>query len=136
MQWDASVNAGFSKATPWLAVADDYLDVNVAVESANPESLLTLYKKLIALRRAEPALAVGEIALLPADGNLIAYLRKTAGRRLLIILNLGPQRNVFNLSELCSDAKLLLSTISSRPENRFSREIEITGAEGVITELL
>ena len=136
MQWDAGVNGGFSKGAPWLPVADDYLDVNVAAENANPESLLTLYKNLIALRRAEPALAVGEIALLPADGNLIAYLRKTAARRLLIILNLGPRREVFNLSELCSDAKLLLSTISSRPKNRFSRQIELTEDEGVITELL
>ncbi len=38
------------------AVAEDYPTVNVAVEHENPTSMLTLYHRLIALRRAEPAL--------------------------------------------------------------------------------
>src|SRR5919198_758685 len=59
MQWDSSPNAGFTTGTPWLPIAADYQTVNVAVERDDPASMLTLYRRLIALRRATPALAVG-----------------------------------------------------------------------------
>jgi alpha-glucosidase len=136
MQWDDSRNAGFSDTTPWLPIAEDYRQVNVTSESARAESLLTLYRKLIALRRAEPALAIGDIALLPADGNLIAYMRKAGERRLLIVLNLGATPELFKLEELRSRARLLLSTAYDRRETRFDGNFEIEANEGVITELV
>ncbi|HET7685646.1 MAG TPA: alpha-amylase family glycosyl hydrolase, partial [Candidatus Limnocylindria bacterium] len=59
MQWDASPHAGFTDAgaTPWLPVAPDFERVNVAVQAADPRSLLSLTRRLIALRRGHPALA-------------------------------------------------------------------------------
>ena len=68
MQWDAGPNAGFTTGTPWLPLADDWRTVNVAAERADPCSILTLYQRLIALRRAEPALSVGSWRPLPAFG--------------------------------------------------------------------
>jgi alpha-glucosidase len=135
MQWDASGNAGFSNSTPWLPIADDYRDINVAVETGKKESLLTLYRRLIALRRAEPALAIGEIALLPTNGDLIAYIRKAGERRLLIVLNLGAKSETFKFAELRSSAHLLLST-NDRRDDRFDGDFAVDGNEGVITELL
>jgi alpha-glucosidase len=76
MQWDASPNAGFTTGTPWLPVADDYACVNVDAQRDDPTSMLTLHRRLIALRRAEPALAVGSWTSVEAEGDLLAYLRE------------------------------------------------------------
>ena len=58
-------------------------------------SILTLYHRLIELRRAEPALSVGDFAPLPGDDDLMAYIRKTDERRLLVVLNLSPKTKIF-----------------------------------------
>jgi alpha-glucosidase len=91
---------------------------------------------LIELRRAEPALAIGEFAPLPASGDLMAYVRKSDERRLLIVLNFGPQPQSFNLSELQCRASLLLSTYLDRGREKLDTALELRGNEGVIVELL
>ena len=55
MQWSAAPNAGFTlpQNKPWLPIAADVATVNVEAEQADPKSMLTLYRRLIALRRAE-----------------------------------------------------------------------------------
>ena len=59
MQWDDSPHAGFTTGEPWLPVASDYLDINVGRERNDPASMLTLYRRLIELRKAESALTLG-----------------------------------------------------------------------------
>jgi alpha-glucosidase len=62
MQWDASPYGGFTNTVPWLPLADDYRRVNVEAAQRAEDSVLTLYRRLIALRRAEPALRIGKYA--------------------------------------------------------------------------
>src|SRR5690606_20682578 len=59
MQWNGSRHAGFSTVRPWLPLAPDYAVRNVAAAHADPTSILTLHRRLIALRRSRPSLAVG-----------------------------------------------------------------------------
>ena len=59
MQWDATAHAGFSTATPWLPLADDYAHENVVNLDADTRSILSLYKALIALRKELPQLVTG-----------------------------------------------------------------------------
>src|SRR3954447_22721145 len=108
MQWDASPNAGFTSGTPWLPLADDYERFNVAAESDDPCSMLTLHRRLIALRRANPALEIGSYARVPADGDLLAYIRAAGNQRLLIALNLGSQEQTLDLGAL--RGQVVLST--------------------------
>ena len=136
MQWSDRESAGFTTVTPWLPVADDCKSINVAALRDQPTSILTLYRSLIELRRSEPALSVGDYAALPAGDDLIAYLRKTGKRRLLIVLNLGPQERSFNLSELEAQASLLFSTCLDRNRVKLGDELHLRGDEGVIVELL
>ncbi len=95
MQWDQGKNAGFSSgAKPWLPVPSSAEQVNVAAESKNPESLLSFYKKLIALRRSDPAMRDGEyIAVNRDDQNVLSYLRKNRehGDSMLVALNMSPK---------------------------------------------
>ncbi|HSK29898.1 MAG TPA: alpha-amylase family glycosyl hydrolase [Candidatus Limnocylindria bacterium] len=135
MQWTADENAGFSTAEPWLPVAADYKDLNVAMERAHASSLLTLYRRLIELRRSETALSVGSYAALPAGDDLMAYMRKTGERRLLIVLNFGGQPRGFDLADLQAQPSLLLSTHLDREPQELGDEIFLRGNEGVVIEL-
>ena len=74
--------AGFTTAAPWLPIADDFSMNNVAVLRDDVRSILTLYHRLIELRRAEPALSVGDYSALPAGDDLVAYMTRSAPARL------------------------------------------------------
>ena len=88
VQWDNSANAGFSKEQPWLPVNPNYKRINVASQIQDPESLLSYYKRLTALRK-NPAyketLVYGDFVPYMEDRhNLMAYYRK--GDKTLLVL--------------------------------------------------
>ncbi len=89
MRWDASSNGGFTTGSPWLPLGEAVAKVNVEAEDRDPGSMLRFYRRLIALRRAEPALAVGDWTPVVARGAVLAYERSVPGRRLVVALNLG-----------------------------------------------
>jgi alpha-glucosidase len=89
MQWDRSKHAGFTTGEPWLPVADNYRDVNVEAQKDDPESMLSLTRAILELRRKEPALHVGEHRMLLNDGPIIAYRREHEKTGFLIALNLS-----------------------------------------------
>ncbi|MBB5342435.1 glycoside hydrolase family 13 protein [Tunturibacter empetritectus] len=77
MQWNDSKNAGFSTAAAtWLPVAPNYKTVNVAIESPDHESMLNWYKRLIELRRTNPALYAGSMTVLNPNEEVLSYLRQ------------------------------------------------------------
>ena len=135
MQWSSGQWAEFSTVRPWLPVADDYRNANVELERTDASSLLSLYRRLIELRRAEPALTVGDYAALPAGDDLVAYMRKAGRRRLLIVLNFGARPRKFDLNELEAQAVLLLSTHLDREQKKLGAELRLRPDEGVIVEL-
>jgi len=101
MQWNASANAGFSKKQPWLPLPQSYQSHNVASESKDPNSVLNLYKKVLALRHTNPALLDGSYtALNEQDANVMSYLRSYKGQAVLVVLNMSssPQKASFNLA--------------------------------------
>jgi alpha-glucosidase len=92
MQWDATTNAGFNGgAKPWLPVAPDYTKRNVAAEMADPNSVLSLYRALIAQRRTNPAMAGDYRAVDTGNPQLLAYQRSGGGRTVLVLLNLDAK---------------------------------------------
>jgi alpha-glucosidase len=135
MQWDSSAHAGFTTGTPWLPVATDYQTVNVTVERDDPMSMLTLYRRLIALRRATPALSVGSYVGLDAHDDLLAYVRTQAGQRCLVVLNLGPQPQLFESRQVEIQGHVVLSTHLDRADETVRGTIELRGDEGVIVIL-
>jgi alpha-glucosidase len=100
MQWNTAANAGFSKKDPWLSVPASYQTHNVATELKDPNSVLNLYKKVLALRHTNEALLEGSyIALNPDDANVMSYLRSYKGNAVLVALNMSSnaQKVTFNL---------------------------------------
>ncbi|KAB8141143.1 DUF3459 domain-containing protein [Chloroflexia bacterium SDU3-3] len=132
MQWDASPNAGFSAVAPWLPLPADYAAHSVAAEQGDPRSMLTLVRRLIALRRASPALSVGSYAPLVGSGDVLAYVREADGVRLAVALNLGNQAQVVPLG---AAGRVLLSTHLDREGEATDGTISLRPAEGVIVAL-
>lgn len=93
MQWHGDdTKAGFSTHLPWRAVAQDYKTVNVAVQEADPDSLLNHYRALLQLRNANSALRTGETIILDADTErLYALLRYDENGAFLILVNVHPK---------------------------------------------
>jgi alpha-glucosidase len=95
MQWDDSKDAGFSTAErTWLPVASDFVQRNASAEAQDPDSILNFYKRLIALRRSEPALRDGGyLAVNRDDAQVLSFLRKNpgAGESVLVALNMSAQ---------------------------------------------
>jgi alpha-glucosidase len=87
MQWNSSTAAGFStNPHTWLPVASDYKQVNVAAESNDPNSMLNWYKKLIALRRSNPALHDGSMKMLDAGNDqIIAWTRTAPDGKVVVV---------------------------------------------------
>jgi oligo-1,6-glucosidase len=109
MQWDASEHAGFTTGTPWLAVNPNHTTINAAAERADPDSVFHHYRRLIALRHAEPAVADGDFTMLwPDDPQVYAYTRRLDGVELLVVANLSGAPAAPDLSAW-SGAELLLA---------------------------
>ena len=136
MQWDRSHAAGFTAAQkPWLPVAGDYQVVNVEMESKEPDSMLTLYRKLIALRRSEDALSIGAYAPAAMTGDLVAYTRESGTSRFLIALNLGATPHAVDFTGAGPHARIVLSTHLDRENEPVAGEINLRADEGVIVAL-
>lgn len=91
MAWSRRApHAGFTTGTPWQPLAADSLDANVAAQEGDPQSLLTLHRRLIHLRAAHPALAGGEfVPLVASSAAVAAFLRRTGARTVLVVANVG-----------------------------------------------
>jgi alpha-glucosidase len=138
MQWDASPHAGFSSAEPWLPLADDYATVNVAVERADPRSLLVLIRRLLAVRHEYAALSSGSyrgVSTPPAD--VLAYVREAEGdgRRMLVALNFSAEPRTLDFSALARVGRVLLSTELDREGSEELLALMLRPNEGVLLAL-
>jgi alpha-glucosidase len=118
MQWDTSPHAGFCEAgaSPWLPLADNAQECNVATQLVDASSMLQLSRRLLHLRRKSRALTVGSYRSFPQvpDGCLV-YERSELHERWLIALNFTAQEQFIRLSEE-SGGHIVLSTHLDRQE--------------------
>ena len=93
MQWDATKNAGFTKGTPWLPVPASAATVNVEAARKDQDSLFNWYRKLIAMRRTNPALKEGLTTFLDRDAQHSVVWLRTAKNAAPVVfaVNLGKE---------------------------------------------
>lgn len=133
MQWDAQPGGGFSRAQPWLPLADDYQEHNVSRQSDDPRSTLALYRRLIALRREVPALLVGDYRTAHWDERVFVFERAHAAERLFVALNFSAEPATLSVE---GQATLLLSTHLDREGEPVAGPCELRADEGLILRLL
>jgi alpha-glucosidase len=133
MPWTGGPGGGFTAGTPWLPLGDDAATGNVAAQRDDPASMLALHRRLLALRRSEPALAVGSWVEVPAGGDVIAFERAHAGRRLLCALNLGHAPQSLWLGE--RRGRVLLGTHLDRDGDSIGATLVLRGDEAVVATL-
>jgi alpha-glucosidase len=132
MQWESGVNAGFSLAKPWLPIAPDAGMVNVAAQATDPASILSLYQTLIRLRRAEPALSIGDYRPGRADEGVLTYERHHEGRRLMVALNMsGEARSLPGLPS----GRVLVSTALDCADEPTNGKLSLRPDEGCVIAL-
>ena len=133
VQWDSSKNAGFTTGTPWLPLNPNYKKINVAQQEKDPESVLSYYKKLTALRKNpeyKETMVYGDFVPFMADEDrLMAFYRK--GEKTLLIL--GNYRKEERELELPAPVKKLV--LSNADPRITGRKITLSGYEATILEI-
>ncbi len=112
MQWDDSVNGGFSEAAPWIKVNENYKYINVKDNLVNENSVFNHYKKLIKIRKQEDVVVYGDFNLLHKEHkSIFAYTRGLREDKLLIVANFYGNDEEFILDKevLYEKAEILLS---------------------------
>jgi oligo-1,6-glucosidase len=110
MQWDNQAQAGFTSAKPWLAVHENYIRINVKDQTANFNSVLHYFKKMIQLRKKHETLIYG--AFTPIDEHneqLFAYTRSLDKEQFLIVLNFSDQLAMLNTGIETKSENILIS---------------------------
>lgn len=95
MQWDDSINGGFSAGTPWLSVNGNYPRINVKRQEDDPGSVLSYYRQLIAFRNGSRVLQEGDFTELYRKNGVYAYRRACDGEALTVVISLaeGERKN-------------------------------------------
>jgi len=116
MQWNSSTAAGFSRnPKTWLPVAPDYKQVNVEAESQDPNSMLNWYKRLIALRRTNPALHGGGMTILETGNpNVLAWSRTAPNAKSVVVAcNFTAEPQVVSLRIVLAGSAKTAATLAS-----------------------
>jgi alpha-glucosidase len=149
MLWVEAPNAGFTPpgVVPWLPLQADWPTQNAAaqsrfIEGQPPRSMLTLYRKLLALRRLHDTLHAGAIADVSAEGTILRYRRvglpDGSSGDFQILLNLGPEPAVTH----CAPGEVLLTTLldgegarTGNPDTNTPAPITLEAGEGLLVAL-
>jgi oligo-1,6-glucosidase len=117
VQWDASPEAGFTTATPWIAVNPNHAWLNAAGQYDDPRSVFHHYSRLIALRHTMPVVADGDFTmLLPEHPRVYAYERRLDDARLVVVANLSSEHATIDADlDLAGLDLILTNSDRSRP---------------------
>lgn len=84
MLWDEGPGRGFTTGEPWLPFGP--VGISVAAQDRRPDSILNLYRRAVWTRRKERALRSGALELLPAPDGVLAFRRRKADARSIVVL--------------------------------------------------
>ena len=128
MQWDATSNAGFTTGNPWIDVNPNHEFINAAAETADPDSVFHMYRRLIALRHENPVVREGEFRLVLEDHpHVYAFTRTLGDERLLVLGNFSGDEQLAAVGPEWAGSELVLE---HQPEVDRAAPREPRGARG------
>src|SRR5690606_38207002 len=100
MQWHNGKNAGFTEGEPWISPNPNYSWLNVDAQKKERRSILSFYKKMIALRKSSDCLLYGSTTLAETDcPDVYAYIREFENTRILVVSHLDKDGCRWTLKE-------------------------------------
>ncbi len=125
MQWDTTINAGYTNGKPWLPVNNNYKKVNVLAQEKDDNSILNYFRKMQKLRKENDVLMYGKYTLLDKDNiSVFAYTREGEGKKLLVLLNFKDKPATVVTGIDLSKATVLISNYSTAPANGILKPYE------------
>lgn len=98
MPWRADApNLGFTTGVPWLPAAGEHAGLTVDAQEADPQSMLAFTRTMIALRKSSPALTLGEIEILDAPEQVLAFVRREGDEAIACLFNMGDAEQTVGL---------------------------------------
>src|SRR5690606_20947774 len=111
MQWHNGKNAGFTDGEPWIGLNPNYEWLNVQAQVNDEQSILSFYRKMIALRKSYDCLLYGSTKLAETDcPDVYAYIREYEKMRILVVSHLDKDGCYWSLKE---KGELLLANYTS-----------------------
>jgi glycosidase len=93
MQWSPGLQAGFSATTAWMPPDSRFPSTNVAAQADDPASLLSRYRRLIAMRAQHPALRSPNMDVVTCSNpGVFASLRTSQDEAVMVIINLTDRQ--------------------------------------------
>ncbi len=93
MQWSCGKNGGFSDHSPWMDLADNYLEIHVEKQREEPDSVFSFYKRLIEMRKEMEVISKGTIGFMEKENpDVLAYERKDKDKVVLVFGNLTKHK--------------------------------------------
>lgn len=119
MQWNGEIYGGFSDAEPWIPMSGEFREeITVKAQQNDEDSILSFYKKLIAMRKRYPVIAKGEISFLDAGTDMLLAYQRTLGKQQMIVLcNLDGKKQGIKAQSKWSSYQVLLENYAGRKMN-------------------
>jgi alpha-glucosidase len=127
MCWDESPLAGFTTGVPWLPLGEDRGSVNVAAEQRDDSSMLSLYRRLNALRKAYPTLVNGRLHAIQVEQNVLRF-RRSGAEEIQVVLNMTHEAVAVPVPQ----ATVLAGTHGDRQAGTVSGLLTLRPAEGLL----
>jgi alpha-glucosidase len=93
--------------------------------------MLSLYRKLLEVRRKHPALHAGEIRDVRSKRGVLVYTRALAAERFQVLLNLSHEVQTVN----CDHGHIVMTTILDGEGARVGGPVVVEAGEGLLIAL-
>lgn len=133
MQWDATPKAGFTTGTPWLPLSPVCSKCNVDVLAKEPDSILSLYRRLIKYRQNSHALTDGKYREVEFAGgeDVLCYERSAGPDRCVMLLNFGAGEQLVEAPEFAG-LRVAICTHTAREGEIVEAKLKLQPNEGLI----
>ncbi len=132
MQWDASLNGGFTSASQaWLPIGDCDA-INVAKQLGEESSILSLYRRMIHLRKTSRALSEGTYRTeASAPEDCLVFHREASNQHVMVVLNFADKPRHIQVPH----ASILLSSDHNRGKVIMRGSIELSANAALVLEV-
>jgi alpha-glucosidase len=135
MAWTSGPGGGFSTGRPWLPLTPDAGARNVEREAADPGSVLSVYRRMLALRRSTPALQAGAQELVATtDEDVLAFVRRAGDGAALVLLNFASRPASVDIPAEAGAAawRVALSTGGRATGEPLGEKVALAPLEGLV----